>query len=87
MLSERFRLTTLPRVAMGFCAALSLICLVSYIGTSWINGTESSGNWVIPFLCFLPMCFYFVGLSMMQMQREIGELRKQLTERRSNDPA
>jgi ABC-type tungstate transport system substrate-binding protein len=31
------------------------------------------------FLCFLPMCFFFVGSAIRNMQREIRELRAQLS--------
>lgn len=56
-----------------FCAFLSVIALSMQIGSdSWA--------WKPAFFCFLPMCFFFVGAATSQMQREIRELRKQLTE-------
>jgi hypothetical protein len=55
---------------MGFCAALSLICVTAFIGFPTA--------WVIPFLCFLPMCFYFVATVTSNLQREIRELREQV---------
>ncbi len=54
----------------GFCAALSLICLTTFIGFPTA--------WVIPFLCFLPLCFYFVAAVTSDLQREVRELREQV---------
>lgn len=59
---------------MGFCAALSLICVVTFIGFP--------GAWVIPFLCFLPLCFMFAGTVTTNLQREVRELREQIAELR-----
>jgi hypothetical protein len=39
-----------------------------------------TSSWAIPFLCFLPMCFFFVAAVTSNMQREIRELRKQVTD-------
>jgi len=55
---------------MGFCAALSLICVIAFIGFPTA--------WVIPFLCFLPMCFFFVAAVTSNLQREVRELREQV---------
>ena len=55
---------------MGFCAALSLICVTTFIGFP--------AAWVIPFLCFLPMCFFFVAAVTSSLQREVCELREQV---------
>lgn len=87
MLSEKNRHQALPWLSAGFCAALSLICLVTHLAMPLVAGGGPSGAWVITFLCFLPMCFFFVGSGIWQMQREIGELRKQLAELRSNSNA
>ena len=56
---------------MAFCASLSLICLIAFI---------SSGKdvWVIPFLCFLPMCFFFMAAVTVNLQREVRDLREQV---------
>mgnify|MGYP001213421574 CR=1 FL=1 len=56
-----------------FCAFLSLLALSMQI-------RSDSGDWKPAFYCFLPMCFFFVGSTTSQMQREIRELRKQLAE-------
>lgn len=60
----------------AFCAFLSLIALV---------GIGFDGEWWRPaFFSFLPLCFVFVGSASVQMQREIGELRRQLAEMAGN---
>ena len=57
----------------GVLAFLSLLALSMQIGSD-------SGAWKPMFYCFLPMCFFFVGLATSQMQRKIRELRMQLAE-------
>ena len=60
-----------------FCAALSIICIV-------VGGVGSRFDaWVIPFLGFLPMCFFFVASGTFKMQQEIRELRDQVAALRS----
>ena len=39
---------------------------------------RSPSSWAIPFLCFLPMCFFFVAAATSGLQREVRELREQL---------
>ncbi len=57
----------------AFCAFISLTALFA--------STASDAGWWRPaFFAFLPMCFFFVGAATSGMQREIRELRKQLTE-------
>jgi hypothetical protein len=59
-------------IPMAFCAALACICLPIVI-------IRISGDaWVIPFLCFLPMCFFFVAAVTTNLQREVRELREQV---------
>ena len=60
-------------IPAAFCGFISLIALFASIGS------ESSW-WRPAFFAFLPMCFLFLGAATSQMQREIGELRKQLAE-------
>jgi hypothetical protein len=60
-------------IPAAFCAFLSLLALSMQIGSD-------SGAWKPAFFCFLPMCFFFVGGTTSQMQREIRELRRQLTD-------
>jgi hypothetical protein len=60
-------------IPAGFCAFLSLLALSMQIGSeSW--------TWKPAFYCFLPMCFFFVGMATSQMHREIRDLRKKLEE-------
>jgi hypothetical protein len=70
-------------IPAAFCAFLSLSALAFQIGSD-------SGVWKPAFYRFLPMCFFFVGSAMSHMQKEIRELRKQLTElerKRTDSPA
>jgi hypothetical protein len=54
-----------------FCVCLSFICLAGFL-------SRSPNSWVITFLCFLPMCFFFVAAVTSNLQREIRELREQV---------
>jgi hypothetical protein len=45
-----------------------------------MQSDSSSGAWQPAFFSFLPMCFFFVGANTSAMQREIQELRKQVTD-------
>ena len=54
----------------AFCAFISFTALFASSGSDW---------WRPAFFAFLPMCFFFVGAATSQMQREIRQLRKQLT--------
>ena len=56
-----------------FCAFLSLLALSMQIGSD-------SSAWKPAFYSFLPMCFFFVGLVTLQMQREIRELKTKMAE-------
>ncbi|MGQ0634912.1 MAG: hypothetical protein ACT4QC_09900 [Planctomycetaceae bacterium] len=57
-----------------FCVALSIITLTLGISMSGEMG------WAVAFLCFLPMCFFFVANQTSQMQRELNNLRQRITE-------
>jgi len=41
---------------------------------------RSPSSWAISFLCFLPMCFFFVAAATSSLQREVRELRKRLAD-------
>ena len=82
-MSDAKKRATLPWVPMGFCAFLSLITVTANIWLSFVNHSDS-GGWAIGFLCFLPMCFYFVGAATSKTQGEILELRKQLAALQGN---
>jgi hypothetical protein len=56
---------------MAFCLSLSFICLAGVL-------SRSASSWNIVFLCFLPMCFFFVAAVTSNLQREVRELREQV---------
>jgi hypothetical protein len=76
-----------PWVPAGFCAALSVITIAVSLCISVFN--RSSNEWLSGlsgFLCFLPVCFVWVGQLLSEMRSEISELRKQVVElQRAND--
>ena len=63
-----------------FCGFLPLITLGAVLFA------PSSAALAPVFLCFLPMCFFFVGSAIRNMQREIRELRAQLSARAGAKP-
>ena len=63
-------------VPLIFCAALSLISVMTL--------TSSGTAGVIPFVCFLPMCFFFVAITTGRLQREIYDLQEQLSKLRQS---
>lgn len=79
MISEAKKRAGLPWVPMAFCAFLAVVTVAANLGLSFANGSDVGGG-MIAFLCFLPMCFYFVGAATSQMQAEIVELRRQVAE-------
>jgi hypothetical protein len=87
MLSESKRMAISPWVPMGFCACLSLITLVAQFAVMTVNRKDSWGAVPVVFLCNLPMCFYFVGITVVRLQREISDLRLQLTELQKKAPS
>ena len=82
MLSPAVKQKTTHWVPMGFCAALSLITLVAQL---FLMPTNAPGSWslAIPFLGFLPMCFFYVGATTSHMQSEIHDSRKQVADLQS----
>ncbi len=72
-----------PWTPTGFCAALSLITICGLRWSVAVGGSDWA--WATPFLCFLPMCFVFVGMALSGMRREISELRKQVVELRQDN--
>ena len=61
-------------IPAAFCA---FICLNALFFAPSSHGVEW---WKPVFFSFLPMCFIFVSMATSQMQREIRELRKQVTD-------
>jgi TRAP-type C4-dicarboxylate transport system permease small subunit len=74
-----------PWVAAAFCAVLSLITILQNLWLTVVNRTET-GGWAVVFLCFLPVCFCFVGMAISESQREIRELKQQLAELQIHRP-
>ena len=64
-----------------FCAFLCLITLVGNVVRSFVTGPLGPAIGIsIAFYCFLPMCFYLVGESLVKLQHENRELRARLEE-------
>lgn len=84
MISLARRRTVLPWVAAGFCTGLSIITICQNLWLTVANRSDT-GGWAIVFLCFLPMCFIFVGGAMSEMRREISELRIEVAELRKEN--
>jgi hypothetical protein len=42
-----------------------------------MQGSETSD---ITFVCFMPMCFFFAGTAIFNMQQEVRALKKQVAE-------
>jgi len=63
-----------------FCGILSLVALGAVLFA------PSTAALAPVFLCFLPMCFFFVGSEVRNMQREIRELRAQLSAQAGANP-
>ena len=70
-----------PWAPAMFCAFLCLIALVGDIVLRFVTGPSGPASSIsIAFYCFLPMCFYFVGESLVKLQHENRELRARLEE-------
>ena len=62
-----------------FCAVLALITVVGNLILDFVNGTSRTGLDVV-FYCFLPVCFYFVGMFLSQLRKDNIELRQRIDE-------
>ena len=60
-----------------FCAILSAMQLVGGIVFSDGGSNPASGT----FFCFLPMCFYFVGMALKKQHDRITALENELSAR------
>lgn len=67
-----------PWIAAIFCAILSLITIVGDLATRFLTGMPGGANMV--FLCFIPMCFFFVGAFLTELRKENEELRQKIQE-------
>lgn len=84
MISSGRRRAILPWAPAGLCASLSLITICTNLWLTVVNHTDI-GSWAIVFLCFLPLCFLFVGSAMSEMRHEISNLQTQVAELQQDD--
>lgn len=68
----------LPWTPAIFCACLSLITLVANAAGELY--TQSTNAGILVFLCFLPMCFVYVGGMLKDLREQNQELRTKLNE-------
>ncbi len=67
-----------PWMPAIFCGALSLITVLADIIGRFATGTANVG--LSTFLCFLPVCFLYVGAMLNNLRNENRELKRQLEE-------
>jgi len=63
----------------AFCAVISVIALIRWVGSE-------TGSVSPVFLAFLPMCFVMMGFSTLRLQREMGNLRRQVQDLAAKRP-
>jgi hypothetical protein len=73
----------LPWMPAIMCAVLSLITVVADIYGRFATGTANVG--LTSFLCFLPMCFFHVGVMLKNLRDENRELKRRLEEMLLNE--
>lgn len=66
-----------PFVPAIMCAFLGLITIVGNISLMVITRTNQA-NVDVAFYCFLPMCFYIMGVMLAETRKENRELRARL---------
>ncbi|HEX3726580.1 MAG TPA: hypothetical protein VHV08_10075 [Pirellulales bacterium] len=86
MISAETKEKLAPWLPMGFCAVLSLLTISSNLYLTLANRADV-GGWAIVFLCFLPLCFFFVGIAVSRTQTQICELRKQIAQWEARRPS
>ena len=65
-----------PWMAAISCGALSLITVTADIVGRFATGNENIG--LTAFLCFLPCCFFHVGVMLKNLREENQELKRRL---------
>lgn len=68
----------LPWIPAIFCASLSLITLAANTVGELFTQTTNAG--MLVFLCFLPMCFVYVGAILKDLRDQNRELRTKLND-------
>jgi hypothetical protein len=63
----------------AFCAVIAVLALARWAGS------ETGGASPV-FLAFLPICFLLMGLLTLRLQREVGELRRQVQDLEAKRP-
>jgi hypothetical protein len=79
MISAATKQSISPWTPMRFCIALSVNTVIANLCLSLATHANYGGVSIV-FLCFVPMCFFFVGAVALQMQGEMRELRRQIAE-------
>jgi hypothetical protein len=67
-----------PWLPAIFCGVLTLITVVTDVVGQAMTGTSHVG--LTTFLCFLPMCFFFVGVMLKKLRDENHALKRRLDE-------
>ena len=68
----------MPWIPAIMCGALSLITVAADIFGRFVTGTANIG--LSTFLCFLPTCFFHVGVMLKGLRDENRELKRRLDE-------
>ena len=74
----RKRRRLLPWVALAFSCFLTLITLASNFFAPSVG--LAGGSAILVLISFLPMCFFFTGAALSDLQRENEDLRNRLEE-------
>lgn len=73
----------MPWLPAIFCGILSLLTVIADIAGRFTTGTDHIG--LTTFLCFLPMCFFFVGTALKNLRDENQLLKRRLDEALRDD--
>lgn len=68
----------LPWLPAIMCGALSAITIVADIFGRFATGTDNIG--LSTFLCFLPICFFQIGVILKNLREENRQLQRRLDE-------
>jgi hypothetical protein len=67
-----------PWTAAWFCALISALTFFGDLGTAFFTSQPPHLGSLIPFLGFVPVCFYFMGATASRQQAELNDLREQI---------